>query len=99
PTYIYTLSLHDALPISGLRIVYEFKIWVYADIKVKLRKIGKRICNLKNSLLLAFINTTFPLFPDGNVLIFRGDENGNIPLGRIPDRKSTRLNSSHVKIS
>src|SRR5438132_4264984 len=55
-TEIYTLSLHDALPIS--------------------RKLPRRACGTSR-------------FPDGSP----------VRAVRIPDRKSTRLNSSHTVIS
>src|SRR2546427_7421155 len=62
-TEIYTLSLHDALPISELRIL---ELLVRADTRTVTR-----------------------------------DELMTQALGRrlLPDRKSTRLNSSHSQIS
>src|SRR3989442_10469570 len=61
-TEIYTLSLHDALPICGAR---------------------------RSTPALSFTFTVVPLKDVGN---------GRVVTG-IADRKSTRLNSSHVRIS
>src|SRR5699024_12614021 len=67
PTEIYTLSLHDALPIFGVLITQILKFWKFVIELVLLlwRKI---------------------------VLII-------LPKKYWKDRKSTRLNSSHVSIS
>src|SRR5690606_41653226 len=69
PTDIYTLSLHDALPISGDLITH-------LD--------GEQIQGLTLSQAVEKM---------------RGRVNTPITLTIVRDRKSTRLNSSHVKIS
>src|SRR3989442_13534515 len=68
-TEIYTLSLHDALPICGDRLGED-------------QSVGRRW------LLRA------PL-PEREGAGARGDD----PRRGLQDRKSTRLNSSHVRIS
>src|SRR5256885_2900358 len=70
-TEIYTLSLHDALPISGVGegVLKRFQV-------APLRMIAKR-----------FLDVRDPLF--GTVC----------GAGAFGDRKSTRLNSSHLVIS
>src|SRR5258705_8014512 len=61
-TEIYTLSLHDALPISGS----------------------------------PFFAVTFV---EPNIDLFATNPDGSPYRAQIPDRKSTRLNSSHLGIS
>src|SRR5690349_23600313 len=70
PTEIYTLSLHDALPI------------------------------LRNRPAHSDDEETGALYSRLLQLGFAAGENvGWVPLVNFPDRKSTRLNSSHVEIS
>src|SRR5690606_40015899 len=72
PTAIYTLSLHDALPISPLPSGERVRV--------------RGTCgSYGRSVHLRFLAA----------LLHRN--RGNVPEGI--DRKSTRLNSSHVKIS
>src|SRR5690606_40278318 len=88
PTDIYTLSLHDALPIYGLA------------------RTGRDFDEAAEALS----DTYFVICPDtlGRGLSswardFRTDYSyatfGRVAEGILADRKSTRLNSSHVKIS
>src|SRR5690242_21322840 len=75
-TEIYTLSLHDALPISGTGSRA-------AEVQRRLDRSGVPHLLLQRDRLL------YALLPDG-------------PLEAEPlrqDRKSTRLNSSHMSIS
>src|SRR5690606_41600599 len=77
-SYLYTLSLHDALPI----------FWLLT--------LPKSCCNVFNtvvSLVDWLIKSLMLSYAASSVL--SGADNRIIP----PDRKSTRLNSSHVKIS
>src|SRR5690606_41223015 len=76
PTAIYSLSLHDALPISGRRVRRE-------QLRRARRPLRRRV---------------------GARGVHKGVESREIAAqrnGPVPgtDRKSTRLNSSHVKIS
>src|SRR5690606_41824854 len=88
-TQIYTLSLHDALPI------YKNKMINKIPPKVK-------------SLLISEPFMLDPNFTRSVVLICEHNEEGTLGLVlnqpsnlllEDVDRKSTRLNSSHVKIS
>src|SRR5207302_10470340 len=84
PTNIYTLSLHDALPIfKGPN-----RAWIPAAliddnsyIRIRARTVRDNVRNRPKEVLTKWIATIF--------------------VGRttVEDRKSTRLNSSHVKIS
>src|SRR5690606_40890835 len=89
-TEIYTLSLHDALPISEeLRGIKTIALVDNADYIRISQNIG--VDTLLNTRLIAANN------------IFRFIRKGEIEaitsLHGVEDRKSTRLNSSHVKIS
>src|SRR5690606_41075805 len=99
PTEIYTLSLHDALPILAMAIL-ALSIWylstsLSSEPKRSIRAVhvlnldgivsGKAFAAKKNNIPnKAQIASTFPRY-----------FSGYLPT----DRKSTRLNSSHVKIS
>src|SRR5690606_41827497 len=90
---IYTLSLHDALPIfcdtldpegqGGIGVAVDvYHTWWDPELEEQIRRAGK-------SRLLAFHVCDW-LVPTRDLLNDRG---------MMGDRKSTRLNSSHVKIS
>src|SRR5690606_41088480 len=84
PTMIYTLSLHDALPILELLINNPDSVFVIEDAE---NIVIDR--NLQNgSPVSGLLNLADGLLADCL----------NIQL-ICTDRKSTRLNSSHVKIS
>src|SRR5207302_10010940 len=80
-TVIYTLSLHDALPIFATQ--YESEV-VYEKLKQEWNDLG-----------VVFLDTDSGLkeYPE----LFEKYFGKIIPY--TEDRKSTRLNSSHVKIS
>src|SRR2546428_2534385 len=76
-TEIYTLSLHDALPIYAAAA---------AEVAAALEKLGRRALAVKADVgserdVRAMVDATRERF------------------GRLEDRKSTRLNSSHDQIS
>src|SRR5690606_41493741 len=71
PTEIYTLSLHDALPILRRRTMHPTR--------ARSRSSRRSICRPARSA--------------------RRPRPGTVPRRSGGDRKSTRLNSSHVKIS
>src|SRR5690554_7774964 len=75
-TEIYTLSLHDALPIFG-----------FGKTEVAIRAAFKAVDNGKQVAVL--VPTTILAFQHYKTFSERLSE----------DRKSTRLNSSHVRIS
>src|SRR5690606_41313467 len=80
-TYIYTLSLHDALPIY--RVVSELSDELYAAI---------------NDINLEHYYTGSLLIQE-DVVLTAEEGVKKTELITVVDRKSTRLNSSHVKIS
>src|SRR5690606_39433109 len=99
PAGIYTLSLHDALP-----------IWRVADVETQVPLTGARIQVLTEDTTLvlgaaADVNGEFqiPQVPIGKHTLkttFLGYEPSFQPIQvNSGDRKSTRLNSSHVKTS
>src|SRR5207249_6722669 len=99
PPQIYTLSLHDALPISVYRIARVEIILLCIVSKVEIVRLcrvfgSKRIdlLNERNYSKAGSDHADF-LFVD---LLQRG--NLHIEESKL-DRKSTRLNSSHVSIS
>src|SRR5690606_41368776 len=99
PSYIYSLSLHDALPICLLirriinqtpnRVIHGELIilianpWKNAHFKTTHREQKVRV--------VSAVDTSKRLFP------FNCRDRSRETL--LKDRKSTRLNSSHVKIS
>src|SRR5690606_41891399 len=87
-SFIFSLSLHDALPILGM---------LEKDIEPTLIRFSstspsewKRIKNIDQLGLPAVQQPRILLFIHGTF---------SSTLGAFRDRKSTRLNSSHVKIS
>src|SRR5690606_39965643 len=92
PPFLYTLSLHDALPISDLvdvPLVLHGASGV-PDEAIK-RAISLGICkvNIDTNLRQAFVAA---------IVRVLSEKPGEIDPRKL-DRKSTRLNSSHVKIS
>src|SRR5690606_40593852 len=84
PTSIYPLSLHDALPIF-LVAIGSLSYEEIADIcGIALGTVKSRICRARAMLSHVLNSGQLPDFRHNFVL---------------RDRKSTRLNSSHVKIS
>src|SRR5690606_42099007 len=90
PPVLYTLSLHDALPISlenaavvGGRVVGLYLVIQNGDL-------AAQFCTWLEELLPAFLQLTL----DAGAVVSKA---GGAP--EVRDRKSTRLNSSHVKIS
>src|SRR5690606_41508555 len=83
-TALYTLSLHDALPICQ----HAVRVRIPLLVRVRFQVRGAVTASLARG-------------PDGGPLRSAGrrpgDSGGTPPSAR--DRKSTRLNSSHVKIS
>src|SRR5205085_6533174 len=85
PTHIYTLSLHDALPISR----NQLDSLVY-NIEKMLKDAGDKVpqsdrAEVENALADAKSPCTSPRRACGSL--------------KLEDRKSTRLNSSHSQIS
>src|SRR5205814_9552401 len=93
-TYTYTLSLHDALPICRIQPAKIEKIveQAQADINKTIKEKGEQaayecgVIGLDQRILLILGRLHFRTSYGQNVL-------------RHSDRKSTRLNSSHLGIS
>src|SRR5690606_40114178 len=88
-TEIYTLSLHDALPISVNFIVNSCD------------EAAKNLPNTYESRYRGRIVKGAALALKARTLLYAASPlyNSNEPYVPVADRKSTRLNSSHVKIS
>src|SRR5207249_9331890 len=89
-----TLSLHDALPIYGISIVHYYWIgavpaMVFLGIVMMPFYYGSRVRSVPEYLLRRYDRKTHLV----NAIIFV------LSSVLIADRKSTRLNSSHVSIS
>src|SRR5690606_41508348 len=87
PTELYTLSLHDALPIfqhGSDHCLFGVKFHSGISVFDLLHDIGYRCSTRAKNLLELPVFTFFHHLIDGYQSL---------------DRKSTRLNSSHVKIS
>src|SRR5690606_41882417 len=91
PTHIYTLSLHDALPIS-----YKLLVEVTIPGVEKLRNTLKE----KSEAYMNVVKIGRTHLMDATPLTLGQEFSGYVAqLDFGLDRKSTRLNSSHVKIS
>src|SRR5207249_6044716 len=90
PAQLSTLSLHDALPISNLTAARA------DDVGVRLEQADELLAGRHR---LTAEHPALALGEDARdqrqIMVNRGAP----ALGRRPDRKSTRLNSSHVSIS
>src|SRR5690606_40138962 len=95
-TQIYSLSLHDALPISYLLDKPEMidPAWLIGK-----KRVGVTAGASAPEVLVNQVIQRLQELGVGKVRALDGvEENIAFPLPR-EDRKSTRLNSSHVKIS
>src|SRR5690606_40986746 len=93
-THIYTLSLHDALPISAGTGNFHFL----------LRRHRRAVAAAVSGALVGLADRggMWLRAQPGTVILRiarRQSGPGHGAFGDGPDRKSTRLNSSHVKIS
>src|SRR5699024_12788887 len=92
--YIYLLSLHDALPISKLNGRLHGMALRVPTPNVSLVDL---VVDVDKNVSVEDINASFERAAQGD---FKGIIHySNEPLVSIEDRKSTRLNSSHVSIS
>src|SRR5439155_10835449 len=91
-TEYYTLSLHDALPICSL--TPGRTLWMksastavkYWTMLLTLRRTMETVISTQDTFSLSVVRMIFP-------------RRLGLPLAVKRDRKSTRLNSSHVAIS
>src|SRR5699024_12506317 len=93
-----TVSLHDALPISAWKLLNDHRV----GIELLRRALEKRSSPWLD--VLAAVRATLPqLDQDDEValmkLIAEGPPKETVGLDDASDRKSTRLNSSHVSSS
>src|SRR5690606_41910606 len=89
---LYTLSLHDALPISAVGGRHDKLLIVLVLVDHFDQPVGRavsRIEHLAFSVQYEFLQIKRYRFRNTEILHLLGNQ----------DRKSTRLNSSHVKIS
>src|SRR5690606_40460365 len=95
---IYTLSLHDALPILGGRIVLESEPSVGSKFTLIIPYVAPSALSLEESPQPQEEQTPVREVekPKAHITPEPAEEK---PLSSAEDRKSTRLNSSHVKIS
>src|SRR5699024_12257920 len=95
--YIYTLSLHDALPIYMNTLVDDLSIFIDAGYLSAQGYEGVEYKTGHNGTGRAIDHILFtPNFKIENVGVIDSQESSD---HKILDRKSTRLNSSHVSIS
>src|SRR5690606_39670089 len=96
-TAIYALSLHDALPISETITLHAAPVGTPT---VDVSSVGGGISTGSGDLLDGDTETGLDRWDDSsNVTMVSGDLRFSDSYTLAPDRKSTRLNSSHVKIS
>src|SRR5690606_41912527 len=97
-TRIYTLSLHDALPIFGLEMHYVAKKELFdSPFGWWFRWMGG--APLDRSGSLNTVDAIVRVFQSREVFRMAIAPEGTRKKVNELDRKSTRLNSSHVKIS
>src|SRR5690606_39666110 len=92
PAEFFTLSLHDALPICMPGRWYEALIG---------HGVIQRLADVVPALVVHYGISYVPGLPSVLVVVVRGVAGAYVVLtvALSLDRKSTRLNSSHVKIS
>src|SRR5207302_11397181 len=94
PTDTYTLSLHDALPISQRDGLHDERAGAHPQ-----RSASARFAAAGVRLFLLHVPALQPRL-SASPLWGRGDARADAAVAaQCRDRKSTRLNSSHVKIS
>src|SRR5207249_9460364 len=93
PPYLYTLSLHDALPISLVLSAAINSPKVSSS-----RWTAEKYCAISRRTAGRSSRNDGRAISD-SVNNFNGAATGPLAAGGSLDRKSTRLNSSHVSIS
>src|SRR5690606_40584332 len=89
----YTLSLHDALPILAVAVIGP----ITSEIQNRLFYSSNQGNSFSEIGIIPFYPTAFHFTSDGSIYANTGS--GIFKTNSITDRKSTRLNSSHVKSS
>src|SRR5699024_12483976 len=90
-SYNYPLSLHDALPISG--VTYDH---IYSSSVIEPKSFRKGV---ETEIVTPDNITKVTEEQYTNAAISAGIQNAKIRVASTIDRKSTRLNYSHVSIS
>src|SRR5205807_9504280 len=96
PAYLYTLSLHDALPIFGITVDRLLLFCFHYDPEARSYVPFARNIMRAGGVLVVLIMGAIMC------LLWRGERKRallNRPVADHLDRKSTRLNSSHLVIS
>src|SRR5690606_40644904 len=97
PSRVHTLSLHDALPISSSVLTFPLTLAQFipaiAPAVTRWFGIGSTFYVVSYALLVIFFTYFY------TAVTFNPVEVANNMRKHGGDRKSTRLNSSHVKIS
>src|SRR5690606_41186948 len=95
----YSLSLHDALPISGSMIRIRYQLEGPAKLSVRMQEMfglsqTPKLCDGKLALLMDLLSPAHRSLQltEDLARFWQGS------YKEVQDRKSTRLNSSHVKI-
>src|SRR5690606_41433263 len=95
-TAIYTLSLHDALPICGEVIIFEIQAQLHLGLVLTVSQHSHGLLRLRQYGMHTYGRSKA-------VLAQRRSRHQQtqylLHVIALRDRKSTRLNSSHVKIS
>src|SRR3712207_7642573 len=104
-TEIYTLSLHDALPILPGGTSWSTLVVFHVAVQASQHRFLERLSFLRCLLLAPWskmgcpctleLGSGFSILLHGSVCLFLGPD----CAVSVPDRKSTRLNSSHANIS
>src|SRR5207249_7566025 len=94
PSHISILSLHDALPIS----VLCYSRMLFFQINPTFQRFDCKVF-LTDALRYAGGAPQRVMIDNTHVVVLRGTGREMIPVPEMEDRKSTRLNSSHVSIS
>src|SRR5690606_41522389 len=92
-----TLSLHDALPICITHaLVKGIADYIEQDVEEARQTVNKPINVIEQHLMIG-MNVVGDLFGSGKMFLPQVVKSARVM--KKADRKSTRLNSSHVKIS
>src|SRR5690606_41845638 len=94
PPALLTLSLHDALPISLLLAIILIFLILASQFESYTQPLAIMV-----SLPLSLVGVLLALLITDDTLNMMSMIGVIMLMGLVTDRKSTRLNSSHVKIS
>src|SRR5207253_5212286 len=99
PAALYTLSLHDALPISHMGDRLQAHILRSLGRECRAKSAGAVEDELLDLLEDRLSVGALRIDPEFKHAAGAGERAGNLAVAFDLDRKSTRLNSSHVAIS